>query len=151
MRWLRSLSDALTRWLERQAEDDSDDPFGHMLGGGFQRVYLMGTEGQPFASPDLVGWFVEEENRCWRFEARPDDPTSWPQLAHALIGSIHRPDELIVQFVIDDDNQCWWAEETLVLRRCSNDYLLARLTPYPAYWTEAARRLGLGTISRWAT
>jgi len=153
--WLKNLWNQFTAWLNETTEAVErvmpDDSYEYMLTQGFQKVYLTGTDGKPYVADDMVGWFVDEEGRCWRFRAPIDDPDSWPFIDGSMFATIDRPDELVIQYVIDGEDACWWAEETLVLERCSTEELLERLTPYPTDWTLAARRLGLGTIGAWAT
>ncbi len=146
MNWLQRLRLLVYRWLDTS---DEDDPFKPLEERGFQKVYFMGKDGQHRVALDLVGWWVAEEGRCWRFRASVYDHDSWPDLRDALFGTISRPGKLVIQYTVFD-GECWWADDTLVLHPCTAEQLLDRLTAYPADWRIVAQRLGLGTISRWA-
>jgi hypothetical protein len=144
--WFARLKALVTGWLHTP---EGDDPFAELEAAGFQRVYLMGKDGQHYVASDLVGLWVEDHGRCLRFKASVYDPEAWPVLKNPLFGSTIRPGELIRQYVADP-HQCWWSEDTLVLHPCSPAQLLERLVEAPGEWEVAARHLGVGTLQWWA-
>jgi hypothetical protein len=144
MSWFDRLKILVHRWLE--PPDDDEDRLAEY---GLQRVFLMGTDGQHYVAIDQVGWWVEEEGRCWRFAAPLYDEAAWPVLGGALLGSVLRAGQLPLQYAIRG-NQCWMSDETLVLYPCTGAQLLESLTTCPLEWEVVAKHLGLGVIRGWA-
>lgn len=143
MNWLRRLQLLVIAFLS------APDPYRELEEAGFQRVFVMGEDGQHRVVPDLVGWWVPEEARCWRFKARVYDPETWPRgLKDALFLTVSAPGELLQQIVVTTTDECWLGGNTLVLHPCTKDQILAHLVDDPDTWEVVAQRLGLGTI-RW--
>lgn len=144
MSWFTRFKHIATRILSVPG----DASYAELEAAGFQRVYYMGEDGRSHVAHDLVGWWFEDEGRCWRFKATVYDPDSWPHISGALFIPIQRPGRLLVQAVISEHG-CWWANESLVLHPCTVNQLFERLTDHPYEWNLAAKYLGLGTIKRW--
>jgi len=149
MNWFTRLKRLVYRWLDLEY----DAAFDELKSAGFRKCRLMGEDGRHRVSLDLVGWWVEEEKRCWRFGARVYDPDTWPTgLEDAFFLSITRPERLIGQVVIVDNGDCWWADDTLILQRRTPGYILTKLVEYPEPWRIVAERLGLAVVEheRWS-
>jgi|APSaa5957512622_1039677.scaffolds.fasta_scaffold16929_1 hypothetical protein len=145
MNWFTRLKALVFRWLSK------DDPYAEMEAAGFRKCYYTSTDGGHGTLISAVGWWVEEDGRCWQFAASVYDPDAWPTgLEEAFFLVVSRPDDLVGQAVITSDGDCWWASDTLILSRCTPYILLARLVDHPVEWQAAAQRLGVVVHDRWA-
>ena len=143
--WLRS-------WVTRlHIKGGKPSLYDHLIEDGFKPVFGMGLEGEFVARSDRVGWFVKMDNRHWLFSL--DSLGFEPQdFTKALFISVHRPGLMVIQCVIANVQSCRISgNDDLILQSTSAIEVLDLLTPWPDWWSLAAKHMGLGAIDGWAT